>query len=465
MTRVAMMNGERVDGASLRDPTGMVFHKDGQIWRRMRGDDARQWLAWSNTPEAAQLFEDGSIIRTTVESVQDDACGCELLLSHERVEWLSYAQEWSFSMLRDAALLHLRLMERLLPSGWILKDAHSANVQWHAGRMLFIDVASVQPYRGGAWRAYGQFCQTMLFPLLASAYGGMPMNMLLKGAGRNGIDAKLTSRLLPASATFRPGVFTHVQLQRILQRFIDRFGMPSVSHEQIAAVSSQALLDMVRRLRVTLERMPIPKATTWTGYVQTSTYSSEQLEHKKQVVSRWLATHVDAGAVVLDVGCNTGVFSRLSAARARQVISIDADMPCIDEIWRSAPANILPLVVDFADETPASGWALGEQRAFSDRVRADASLWLAVIHHLAIHNGIRLPEVCRGILNSSRILMVEFVDPEDEMVKALLAERGIDRPDYTRAGFLQCVASEGGEVLDLEVLSPTRQIYLIRSRP
>jgi len=163
----------------------------------------------------------------------------------------------------------------------------------------------------------------------------------------------------------------------------------------------------------------------------------------------------------MDVGCNTGVYARLAAARARQVIAIDADMPCIDEIWRTAPPNILPLVVDFADATAPSGWALREQRAFSSRVRPYVSLWLAVVHHLAIRNGIRLEQVCRGILAVSPLLVIEFVDPEDEMVRAMMVERGVERRDYTRAAFLGHLADCGAEILDIEELSPTRQLYLV----
>lgn len=459
-----MQNKNEMDGASLRDPAGYVFHQDGQVWRCMYGMVAREWLAWFQTPEATELFDSGLLVRTTVKKVSEGGSyDFQLLLNHERVEWISYAQEWSFTMLRDAALLHLDLMERLLPFGMILKDANPSNVQWHEGRMCFIDVASVQPYKGGAWLAYGQFCQTMLFPLLSAAYGGMPLNTLLKGTGRLGITSALTSRLLGGRASFRSGVFVHVHLQRVLQSFIDRFGMADLSQEQVSAMSSQAVLNLVKSLRFALEKLPAPQQTAWTGYTRTSSYSEEQLERKRLLVETWLSMHIGRTDVVLDVGCNTGSYSRVAAAYARQVIAIDADMPCVDEIWRTAPSNILPLVVDIADQTPGGGWALSEQRPFLSRVQPDASLWLAVIHHLAIRNGIRLPEVCKEILKTSPLLIIEFVDPEDSMVQALLLERGIERLDYSRQKFLDLIKEAGAEIVKSESLSGTRQIYLIRS--
>lgn len=452
----------QTDGASLRDPMGHVFHEGGRVLRSMKGEEARRWLAWFSSAEAIALFGEGWFVGTRTVDVRDGGSeGFAVVLEHERVEWISYSQEWCFSMLRDAALLHLDLMERLLPTGAILKDANPANVQWHDGRLRFIDVASVQSYAGGAWRAYGQFCQTMLFPLLVSAYGGVPLNLVLKGCGRNGLPASLAAKWLRGRAAFRPGVFTHVRLQTWLQRFIDRFGMPALSEGQVSTVSADAVLRMVAGLRRVLQRMPTPASTAWSQYVGTSTYSVEQTDRKKALVEAWLGTKMPEPRVVLDVGCNTGTYAKVAAARVRQVIAVDTDMACVDELWRTRTPNILPLVVDLSDPTPAAGWALSEQRSFPSRVKPDVSLWLAVIHHLAVHNGIRLPEVVRRLLATSPWVVIEFVDPEDEMVRALLAERAVERPDYTRAGFLQSVVAAGAEVREVAELSATRQLYLI----
>ena len=55
-------------------------------------------------------------------------------LEHQAVEFVSWPYEWPFSMLKDAALLQLRLVETSIRHGWILKDATPFNIQWQGVR-------------------------------------------------------------------------------------------------------------------------------------------------------------------------------------------------------------------------------------------------------------------------------------------------------------------------------------------
>lgn len=460
------------DGGSLRDPAGYVFELDGRIHRLLSGPAAPVWSDFAATALAGRLMDSGRIVRTVVAKdvaevgVVADAArsGDALLLEHERVPLISYAQEWCFSMLRDAALLHLDLMSELIPTGWTLKDAHPSNVQWKDGHLCLIDVASIEPYRGGPWRAYGQFCRTMLFPLMVSAYAQQPLQTLLKGFGQAGLDSASAARMLRGWASFKPGVLMHVRLQAWLQRMADRQRGPSAGSEFVATMGKDAVLRMVTGLRDALTAMPVPNPSGWTDYRFTSTYTAEQVSAKHAVVEQWCLAHVHKDDLAVDVGCNTGEYSELLAAHAGQVVSIDADMSCVDRLYQRRVPGVLPLVVDVAAPTPASGWALGEQRSFTERVRPDWSVWLAVIHHLSIHNGVRLDAVVAWMLTVSPQLIVEFVAPEDEMVQALLKERGIERPDYSEANFLRLLAMHGASVVARREITPTRVLYLVGSR-
>lgn len=460
----------------MRDPAGYVFEYNGRIYRRLIGAAAGHWRTFVDTSLASQLMGDGVLIHTQAAMDIDpllcapmDAPGANLqddnglVLLHERVPVVSYAQEWCFSMLRDAALLHLDLMTRLIPAGWILKDANPSNVQWMKGTLTLIDVASIEPYISGPWRAYGQFCRTMLFPLLASAYGRLPLQPLLKGHGLVGMDSATASRLLSGRASFKPGVLMHVHIQSWLQGLADRRRSSGTANQLTAGIGADAVLQMVAGLRRVLESIPTPAPTTWTGYRFTSTYTEAQLADKRKIIDSWCDTHMLSTDLVMDVGCNTGDFSEVLAGHAGQVISIDADMACIDDLYRRAVPRVLPLVVDASAPTPAAGWFLNEQQPFPQRARPDLSVWLAVIHHLAIHNGVRLDEVVRGIVGTSPQMIVEFVAPEDEMVRALLTERGVERPDYTEEYFLNLLSSHGVEVLDRHIVTATRTLFLLRN--
>ena len=65
-------------------------------------------------------------------------------LRHERLRVLTYPYEWTFSMLRDAALLQLDLSRAALAEGVLTKDATSYNVQFDGARPVFIDLGSFE---------------------------------------------------------------------------------------------------------------------------------------------------------------------------------------------------------------------------------------------------------------------------------------------------------------------------------
>jgi len=100
---------------------------------------------------------------------------------------------------------------------------------------------------------------------------------------------------------------------------------------------------------------------------------------------------------VLDVGANTGVYSRIAAESGADVVAGDADVHATDLNWKAAhDANlpILPLVADFARPTPAVGWQNRESASLLDRARGqfDCVMMLGILHHLLIADQIRLPD-------------------------------------------------------------------------
>lgn len=471
------LNDARRNSASLRDPAGYVFELDGRILRRLNEGASKNWLKFTELPIAEQLMAAGDLVPTWLASdiavaqcrTMDGICSDEtgIILEHERIPFLSYACEWSQTMLRDAALLHLYFMERLMPLGWTLKDANPANVQWRLDKPCLIDVASIEPYAGGPWRAYGQFCKTMLFPLFISAYGGgQSLQSVLKGYGLKGVDAVSASRYLRGMAVFKPGVFVHLKLQALLQRLADRGQANRAGAAKLgnleSKVSVTSVLTLIRGLRHALMSLPLPEKTSWVGYTQTSIYTDEQLKLKQSLVASWFRQFGSAGDVVLDVGANTGTYSKLLAQQGAKVIAVDADMACVDSLYRQAHEGVLPLVLNLVEPTGPTGWDLGEQKAFADRINPDWSIWLAVIHHLSVHEGVRMDEVVRRIIKTSRYSIVEFVGREDPMVQALLQARSEERSDYSINNFHYLISELGVEILAKSVITDNRTLYLLR---
>ena len=153
---------------SFRDPESRVFYAGGDVLRAL----SREGLDDFEALQRSGLLDDPRIVRT--ERVDDHAGADGLLatdiagvLRHERVPFVSYPYEWTFSMLKDAGLLQLDLLFSALEHGLVLKDSTPYNVQFKGARPVFIDIGAFERLREGElWVGYRQFCMLYLFPLL-----------------------------------------------------------------------------------------------------------------------------------------------------------------------------------------------------------------------------------------------------------------------------------------------------------
>src|SRR4029077_16045331 len=85
------------------------------------------------------------------------------VIEPERVELLTYPWEWSFSQLKDAALLTLDAQDRAAAAGFTMRDASAYNVQFVRGRPILIDTLSFEPATPDEpWLPYTQSCEHFL---------------------------------------------------------------------------------------------------------------------------------------------------------------------------------------------------------------------------------------------------------------------------------------------------------------
>src|SRR3546814_16988540 len=119
---------------------------------------------------------------------------------HPKIAFVSYPYEWSFSLLKAAALLHLDLHLAALEHGMTLSDASAYNVQFLGPRPLFVDLLSLRRYREGEfWDGHSQFCHQFLNPLLLRALLGVSHNAWYRGA-LEGITTSEPARQLGRAA-------------------------------------------------------------------------------------------------------------------------------------------------------------------------------------------------------------------------------------------------------------------------
>jgi hypothetical protein len=122
---------------------------------------------------------------------------------------------------------------------------------------------------------------------------------------------------------------------------------------------------------------------------------------------------------VLDIGGNTGHYSRIAASVGARVVAWDTDVASSDRSWREARAAglpILPLIADAARPTPATGWCNTESLTLLERARDrfDCVMMLGILHHLLLADQIPMDDVAALLASlTRRSSIVEWVPKTD----------------------------------------------------
>ena len=219
--------------SSFRDPSGFVFQKDGIIYRQVNKIFKKDFDHFISSGCYAHFVQKGWLIPH--EEISENLTGtdyCYKTLRPEKIPFISYAYEWSFDMLKDAALLTLELAKAGLPYGVILKDATHFNIQWLNGGPVFIDTLSFEKYDVlKTWIAYRQFCENFLSPLLLLFYSQQAVQSLLL-AYPEGIPLSITRSLLPWKSKFSLHSFLHIHLHEKLASKGDKETPPQTNFSE-----------------------------------------------------------------------------------------------------------------------------------------------------------------------------------------------------------------------------------------
>jgi hypothetical protein len=452
--------------ASFRDPSGFLFFRSGALYRQVNRSYAGDYNRLMDSGLYDKLVKAGLLIpHTETDQPPAEKDLAFKVIQPEYVAFISYPYEWSFSQLKDAALATLGIQKRALKAGMSLKDASAYNIQFVNGRPRLIDTLSFATYQTGSpWDAYRQFCQHFLAPLALMAYVDVRLNRLLRDY-IDGIPLDLASRLLPFRTRLHFGLLTHIHLHANAQtRYADVDVKAAVAQR---GVSQNAMIGLIESLEGTVRKLAWkPAGTEWGNYYEITNYSGRAFEHKKEIVARWVM-HASP-AMVWDLGANTGVFSRVAAESGAYVASFDFDPAAVEQNYRAVKAdktrNLLPLLLDLTNPSPALGWANRERASIGQRGPADLALALAVIHHLAISNNVPLPQLAAYFAEMAKWLVIEFVPKSDSQVRKLLASRADIFPNYTFDGFESAFEASFKIREKVAVQESERFLYLMESR-
>lgn len=459
--------------SSFRDPSGSVYFNNGKLLRQVNKVYQPEYDLLISSGLFQRLVKRGHLVNSVeCDEKPLDASLAYKVICPERVPFISYPYEWSFSQLQDAALLTLTIEKEALAFDMSLKDASAYNIQFMNGKPILIDTLSFAKYvEGEPWVAYRQFCQHFLAPLALMAKVDRRMSKELINY-IDGIPLDLCSALLPRSTRYQMGLAMHIHMHARAQARAEAAQSQVETAAQVSApkqkVSKVGLIGLIESLESLVRSFTCKiVGNSWAEYYSATNYSDSAFDEKKKIVAETAAEL--KSKIIYDLGANTGIFSRAAAQdSATLVISSDIDPEAVElnyrELKKDGIKNILPLVIDLTNPTPSIGWDNSERDAYLKRGKADLVLALALVHHLAIANNVPLGSIAESFAKIGSYLLIEFVPKEDSQVQRLLRTRDDIFDQYTLEGMLAAFRPYYDLVRQTPVQGSKRTLVLFKAK-
>ncbi len=470
---------------SFRDPSGQLFFYQEEVFRIVNQLGLPDFQNALESKTLNDFLNSGSVVNVyqltpaEIESLKlivKDKFGLlsdkiSSIVKHEKIPFQSFPYEWSAEMLHSAATLTLDLAEKLLNEGIGLKDATPFNLLFRGAKPVFVDWLSFEKRdpQDPIWLSKAQFIRTFCLPLLVNKYLGFQLSWVFR-VNRDGLEPENVYQMLSSRKKLSPTFLSLVTIPKWLgsagQKSSAIYQKQTVNNVEKAHFILSRQFKSLRRLLQKVKPNP-DKMSDWAEYIGEKQHFTDQyLQQKDRFVKNALEEFKPPN--VLDVGCNTGYFSRIAAQTGASVVSIDQDPIVVGKVWQLANRenlDILPLVVDISRPTPAIGWRNAECASFLDRVRGkmDCVMMLAVIHHLMVTERIPLSEILELMAEiTTNILIIEFVPPDDPMFRQIA--RGRDHLfEYLNEEVFREVCQKHFKILRSEKLADSnRQMFLLQ---
>ena len=452
------------DPGSFRDPSGFVFFEKNKVFRAIHNSYKENYDFLVSSGLYKNLTDKNLLVKHELsEQAKPESICC--ILEVERVFPINYPYEWSFSQLRDAAILTLEIQKISVEHGMLLKDATPYNVQFQNNSPIFIDTLSFEKIVGGnhAWKAYKQFNEMFLSPLCLMSYKDPSLNKLLIPF-LDGIPLSITNKLLPLKKKFSPTIFTNLVLPNFISSQISS-GSPTTEKK----ISKQQHLNIIEQLLNYIRKMKIIEEESEWGEYNFETISEKEGYVKDKELTVESLLNGRTYDVIWDIGSNDGYYSRkVGQITNGHVMSIDIDWNCVEKNYlinqKKKIDNVTPILADLSNPSPGIGWMNKERSPIYSRIGEPGLICLfAVIHHI-INRNVPIDFIIDFIAKSSKHVLIEYVPLSDPKSQIIFASRGDEFTYPSQEEFEEKVSGQFNVVEKKKLAQTDRILFLLKKK-
>ncbi|MDI6704397.1 MAG: class I SAM-dependent methyltransferase [bacterium] len=338
---------------SKLDPMGRVFKYNNEYYRAVYPQNVEFVKGLFSNGIIYKLINDSLLIETNITEFELPNYG--LILHHKKIPFQTYAPDWPKEILRDAAKVVIKLNQELLKYNLATIDYHSHNIQLtENSKPVWIDFGSIVPQE----------------------------RVKLEWANREFVNYFVNPLILYSKGNELDDLCRHVLLKN------------EITSEELAALCGLKIKIPIDNRKVWLnsiaawlEELSLPKKKgAWSDYYKRDNepfclpeFGPLNLEPNTRCGIAYQLLNKYNPRKVLDVGCNAGVFSVLSAEYGADVCSIDYDEGALETFYfalkndkRNLPISILKR--DITDRKIQKIYPL----------KAEFVFCLAITHHLRL---------------------------------------------------------------------------------
>lgn len=336
-----------------------------------------------------------------------------MVLKQETLAPVSYPHEWSFEMVKAAALSFLDIVELAEKYGYTSKDAHLYNWLFSGTHPVWVDIGSFISLPASSNTL--PWLESFYSNVISSLYlwnNGMPYlaNRILGSPSKYmSVDEAIACRY-----SFLRGQGSFLSNLRFVFRviiFVNNIPENTIFRRSVKHLLAKKPLKKIVHLQKYIQRLSYITPSIW-GEYHTEFFDEHSKVKLDSRFKRILNLIQDTSPVsILELAGNAGVLSQAIAETMPDtpVICTDYDSNAIDSLFRRIQLNPLPnlsmAVYDFMSPEFNSAETNPQIRFKSDCVIA-----LAVTHHLLLSQGYQYDQIFKIIRSySDRLVFIEYM--------------------------------------------------------
>lgn len=456
------------------DNDSSILLKGDKCVRTIRVGAEDVYLEFLRSAVAQRLQSEGRFVECTVLSRLPNGA---VQVEHPLIKFPTYPYEWSASALRSAATFFLDLLCELNLSGYTLKDGHPWNILFRGASPVWVDLTSIKRLSSASARPeLDDFFNYFVLPLRLFACGLNSHARFYLSQLFIHPDSWLEAEAARGTLT-RPQPTNPEGIKSAARRLLSLVTKRVRPIPPVPPAAKQKAPDAISHLRRIIASTDCLSAEgEWSNYYVGNNglpvFNPEEgvptdIEHstaKHRLIAGILREN--RPKTVLDIGCNSGLYSFMAASLGAEVLGVDIDEQALDRMFLAARKNDLKvqcICADFVSPLmPSEYMHKPRLRKLHDRAAADLTLCLALVHHWVFKRlQLKFPDVA-AILSAvtANTLVVEFVPEDDVHVSKWMT------PDFGWYTLDNFIASLGAyfQTVTVHASFPSPRLLLVCSR-